>query len=135
MEIFDTLFKKALWLVLPHVKGSQLCVFPWTRVCCYIEFKLRYLRNLKLISIGINWTYSFVKKNRWDFARLKAFSWILYSNFKHSVIDKIYIFPEIASNFTYKNCNLKIRSLKTNCFYPENFMAVNMFDMYFFTFS
>ena len=39
-----------LWLV----KGSQLDTFcPKIIVYCYIEFKLRYLKNLKLFSIRI----------------------------------------------------------------------------------
>ena len=36
------------------VKGSQLdCLFPWPYNYRYIEFKLRYLTNLKLFSIRV----------------------------------------------------------------------------------
>ena len=36
------------------VKVSQLDAFsPWAIVYCYLEFKLRYLKNLKLFSIRV----------------------------------------------------------------------------------
>ena len=35
-------------------KGSQLSTFcPYAIVYCYLEFKLRYLKNLKLFSIRV----------------------------------------------------------------------------------
>ena len=44
-------FKEA---VLDHIKGWQLNAFsPWAIVYCYLEFKLRYLENLKLFSIRV----------------------------------------------------------------------------------
>ena len=43
--------------ILPHqgyLKGSQLGAFcPYALVNCYLEFKLRYLKNLKLFSIRV----------------------------------------------------------------------------------
>ena len=37
-----------------HLKGSQLGAFcPYAKVHCYLEFKLRYLKNLKLFSIRV----------------------------------------------------------------------------------
>ena len=48
-------------------KGSQLGAFcPYAMVNGYIEFKLRYLKNMKLFSIilekRIIWAYSFAQK-------------------------------------------------------------------------
>ena len=63
-------------LVFFKVKGSQLGVFcPWAIVYCYIEFKLRYLKNLKLFSIRVKriiWACSVMNKSRWVFALFKS---------------------------------------------------------------
>ena len=52
----------------PWIKGWQLdALSPLTIVYCYLEFKLSYLKNLKLFSIGVKdliWACSFVKKRR-----------------------------------------------------------------------
>ena len=43
--------KSRKWITL---KGSQLDAFsPWAIVYCYLEFKLSYLKNLKLFSIRV----------------------------------------------------------------------------------
>ena len=37
-----------------NIKESQLGAFcPYTIVYCYLEFKLRYLKNLKLFSVRV----------------------------------------------------------------------------------
>ena len=42
------------------LKGSQRgCILPWAILQCYLEFKLRYLKNL-ILSKRIIWAYYFV---------------------------------------------------------------------------
>ena len=103
--------------------GVPICPFyPY----CYLEFKLCYLKNLKLFSIGIiqELFESIVlwKKKKADgfLLFLKAFvrnkmwcanitiimgdicaKWFLDLSFNLAVIDKISIFHEIDPNFTY----------------------------------
>ena len=58
-------------------KGSQLDTFcPQAIVYCYIEFKLRYLENLKLFSIRVKQLFEpvYLRKKRRVLALLKAFS-------------------------------------------------------------
>ena len=61
-------------------KGSQLGAFcPQAMVYCYLEFKLRYLKNLKLFSIRIKELFAPIvcenKKGDGLLFCLKAFSW------------------------------------------------------------
>ena len=59
--------------------GSQLGAFcPYAIVYCYLEFKLHYLKNLKLFSIRIKELFDpivFRKKGNRFLLFLKAFSW------------------------------------------------------------
>ena len=57
-------------VVKGKIKRSQLAAFYLKAlVYCYLEFKLRYLKNLKLFSII--WAYSFMKK-RWRVFAFKS---------------------------------------------------------------
>ena len=60
-----------------QLKGSQLGVFSSAIVYCYLEFKLHYLKNLKLFTRRkiITWAYSFANKGDGFLLFLKAFFW------------------------------------------------------------
>ena len=58
------------------LKGSQLGTFcPQTLAYCYLEFKLRYLKNMKLFSIRVKELFEpiVLRKKRRDFALLEVF--------------------------------------------------------------
>ena len=59
-------------------KGSQLGAFyPYVIVYCYLEFKLRYLKSLKLFSIRVKELFELIAlRNKGDgcLLLLKAFS-------------------------------------------------------------
>ena len=70
-------YVSSIWWKL--VKGSQLCAFcPYAIVYCYPEFKLRYVKNLKLFLIRIKELLEPIvlrKKGDGFLLFLKAFSW------------------------------------------------------------
>ena len=52
LKVFD--IYHIVSIIIFYVKGSQLVAFcPKAVVYCYLEFKLRYLKNLKLFSIRV----------------------------------------------------------------------------------
>ena len=54
---FMSMVKIVIHIIL-YLKGSQLGAFcPYAIVYCYVEFKLSYLKNLKLLSIRIKESY------------------------------------------------------------------------------
>ena len=61
------------------LKGSQLCAFcPQAIVYCYLEFKLGYLKNVKLFLIRVKELFEPIvlrKKGNGFLLFLKAFSW------------------------------------------------------------
>ena len=59
----------------PSLSGVTTgCILPIGIVYCYLEFKLRYLKNLKMFSIRVKelfGAYSFAEKNTDGFLLLK----------------------------------------------------------------
>ena len=62
---------------------------------CYLEFKLRYLKNMKLFSLRVKELFEPILLRRKGKRRLSDL------NFNYVVIDKISNFQEIAPNFKY----------------------------------
>ena len=114
-DIYRLLFVFSNILLWCRAKGSQLSAFcPYAIVHCYLEFKLRYIKNLKLFSIRPKELFEptvLRKKGDRFLPFLKSFSletdlWVMLGDF---MVEK-------NANLGWEICiYLKIVSVETKC--------------------